>query len=95
MLLNIVGSMEAEGVLQCFENCDDAFWMQLSISESIYAFFFFHPKIWQFLITRGKNFGGAFFDVFRNLELNSEKNLVNTSSSRPDSRFVDFDCPRL
>jgi hypothetical protein len=25
---------------------------------------FSSPKIWRFLITRGKNFGDAFFDVF-------------------------------
>ena len=79
MLLNIVGSTEAEGALQCFENCDDAFWMQFLIDccqfqNQYMLFFFFRPKIWHFLITRGKNFGGAFFDVFRNLELNSEKN---------------------
>ena len=81
MLLNIVGSVEAEGALQCFENCDDAFWMQFLIDccqfQNQYMLFFC-PKIWHFLITlsHGKNFGGAFFDIFQNLELNSEKNSL-------------------
>jgi hypothetical protein len=51
-------------------------WMQLLIDSCQFLYIYiqiFSPKNWHFLVTRGKNFGEAFFDVFWNLELNSEE----------------------
>jgi len=71
----IVGRTEAERSSQCFEDRNDAFGRCLTnFTFPAYIYLrFFTPKIWHFLISRGKNFGGVFFDVFWKLEQDSEK----------------------
>ena len=70
MLLNIVGSVEAEGALQCFENCDDAFWMQFLIdccqfqNQYMPFFFFFAQKFGTFELLVGKTSEGLFSTSF-------------------------------
>ena len=67
------GSRRATAVYRELQWC---IWMQFLIDfHQIFVHIYEKkfPKIWHFLTTRGKNFGGAFFDVFCNLELNSVK----------------------
>jgi hypothetical protein len=61
-----MGRTEAERSSQCFEDRNDAFGRCLTnFTFPAYIYLrFFTPKIWHFLISRGKNFGGVFFDVF-------------------------------
>ena len=56
------------------------------------------PKNWPYLKRRGKNFGGAFLDVFHRSESESAISFLQKTLVRPlsaDYRLVGFDCPRL
>ena len=61
-------------------------------------FFFFRSQNLGFLTTRGKNFGGGFFDVFSISEYISVKILpiyCVCAEKSTNYIFVVFDCPRL